>query len=103
MPGGVRRCRVVVERMGATRAIAKMRGHTLALNAEKGRGEGGFNAAETLAAIDAAGISPSVTGVRWSGLAPARPCGRAGPGLGLGYAVSSPHAGEAGVEEETPG
>jgi len=50
VPSGVQQYRVVVEREGAARAVAKTRGHTLILNAEKGKGEAGFNAAETLMA-----------------------------------------------------
>ena len=50
MPAGLQRYHVTVEREGTTRAVAKTRQHTLVLNAEKGRGETGFNAAETLMA-----------------------------------------------------
>ncbi|MEX0973895.1 MAG: OsmC family protein [Bacillota bacterium] len=48
MPSGVQKYSVIVEREGPNKAVARTRGHTLVLNAEKGRGEAGFNAAETL-------------------------------------------------------
>jgi len=47
---GVQKYNVTVERDGPNKAVARTRGHTLVLNAEKGRGEIGFNAAETLMA-----------------------------------------------------
>ena len=46
----VQKYNVVVERDGPNKAVATARGHRLVLNAQKGAGDVGFNAAETLMA-----------------------------------------------------